>query len=160
MAKKQKSAHSLRHAIELCLDHARNHKRLSVDRVADQLGLANKWTLYKWMESGRLPATLIRPLESVCGTDCITRYLALSAHKLIIDMPRGNTAQESEINDTQAAFAAALTALIEYYRGRCDTETTLTELHDVMARLAGHREHVLAHAEPELDLFRSEEDSV
>lgn len=155
----KKQATSLRHAIELCLDNARDKRRLSIDRVADNLGLANKWMLYKYLESARLPATLIRPLEVVCGTDHITRYLALSAHKLIIDMPTGSAAQESEINGTQVAFAAALTALIEYYRGRTDAEATLGQLHDVMTRLAWHRECVLDHEKPELDLFGAQGDA-
>ena len=47
---------SLRHAMELCLDYGREKRNLSVDRVADLMGMPSKYTLYKWLENGRMPA--------------------------------------------------------------------------------------------------------
>ncbi|MCU8084256.1 hypothetical protein [Shewanella sp. SM23] len=56
-------ANNLRHLMALCLEFAREKQNLSVDRVADLMGLPSKWTLYKWLENGRIPAVLIRPFE-------------------------------------------------------------------------------------------------
>ena len=59
--------HSLRYALELCKEHARERRNLSVERIAELMGLADHWALYKWFQSGRIPANLIRPFEHVCG---------------------------------------------------------------------------------------------
>jgi hypothetical protein len=78
---------TLSNAIELCIEFAKEKHNRSVDRIAELIGLANKYTLYKWIESGKLPAISIRPFEHACGCDFVTRYLAHSAHKLLIDIP-------------------------------------------------------------------------
>ncbi|MDO5940617.1 hypothetical protein [Burkholderia cepacia] len=64
---------SLRHALELCKDYAKERHNLSVERIAERMGLADHWTLYKWFQSGRMPLNLVRPFESACGIDFVTR---------------------------------------------------------------------------------------
>jgi hypothetical protein len=147
---------SLRHAMELCLEHAREKHRRSVDRVADLMGLGNKWALYKWMESGRMPAILIRPFEHACGIDYCTQYLAYSAHKLLIDIPAGRAVTELEIADLQASLTDAARALMSYHAGKRDAEATLAALTHAMSGLAWHRANVAQTSEPELALFEGE----
>lgn len=38
---------SLRQALELCKDHAKERHNLSVERIAERMGLADHWALYK-----------------------------------------------------------------------------------------------------------------
>ena len=144
---------SLRHAMELCLEHAREKHRRSVDRVADLVGLSNKWALYKWLENGRMPTILLRPFEHACGIDYCTQYLATSAHKLLIDIPAGRGATDLEIADLQTSLTDAVRALIGYHTGKADSATTLAALTDAMSGLAWHRENVAKAHEPELALF-------
>ena len=73
---------SLRHALLLCKEHARDRKNLSVERIAELMGIPDHWTVYKWIQTGRIPATMIPPYESVCGINLITRWFACSSDHL------------------------------------------------------------------------------
>lgn len=139
--------------MELCLEHACEKHRRSVDRVSDLIGLANKWALYKWLENGRMPTILLRPFEHACGIDYVTQYLAHSAHKLVIEIPPGRRATEIEIAELQSSVNEAIGALLKYYAGKTSDEDTLGALAQAMGDLAWHRENVAKHLEPELALF-------
>lgn len=148
---------SLRHAMELTLEFARERKNLNVDRVAELMGLPAKWTLYKWLENGRMPSILIRPFEHACGINFMTRYLAASDHKLIIDIPTGKSGSQEDLLTLQTACNEAVNLLAKFYRGAGDIDETLTALNDVMAQIAGHRGNVMKASAPELDLFGGDE---
>lgn len=150
--------HSLRQAMELCLEYARERQR-SVDRVADLMGLPSKWTLYKWLENGRLPAVLVRPFEHACGIDFVTQYLAFSDHKLLVEIPSGRCADALEVNELQASFSEAMGLLIRFYQGGAEADATLAALHQVMTGLAYHRENVSKALNPELALFEEDGDA-
>ncbi|GBG03924.1 hypothetical protein AZSI13_32510 [Azospira sp. I13] len=143
---------SLPHAMELCLDYAREKQNRSVDRVADLMGLANKWRLYKWIAEGNLPSNLIRPFEHACGTHFVTRYLAYSAHQLLIDIPTGKTASSGDIQVLQEATNAAVGALINFAAGKSDAPDVLATVSTAMEAFAWHRINVEKHSQPELDL--------
>ena len=80
------------------MEFAREKHNRSVDRIADLMGLANKWVLYKWLESGRMPAILIRPFEAACGIDLVTRYIGHSANKMLIEIPTGRKVTSTDLN--------------------------------------------------------------
>lgn len=143
----------LRHAMELCLEHARDVRRMTVDRVADHMGLASKWTLYKWLESGRLPAVLIRPFEAACGATYVTQYVATSAGKLLIDIPNGRRSQPRDINALQVSFTEAVSALLMFADGDAEAEATIAALTNTLEQLAWQRANVERSLDPELDLF-------
>lgn len=147
---------SLRHAIELCLEYARDKQNLSVDRVADLMGQSSRWTLYKWMENGRMPAILIRPFEHACSCTFVTQYIAASAHKLVVDIPRGKKAKDSDLLALQTGFNEALNLLARFYQGEVEADQTIATLTDAMAQIAGHRENVSKALAPELGLFEDE----
>lgn len=144
---------SLRQAMQLCLDYARERHNRSVERVADLMGLASHWTLYKWMENGRLPAVLIRPFEHACGVTFVTDYVALSAHKLPVDMPAGKPAQDTDVLALQTQFNEAVNLLARFYKGDADAGETIAALTAAMADIANHRANVAQSLEPELALF-------
>ncbi|MDO6525786.1 hypothetical protein Q4519_08820 [Motilimonas sp. 1_MG-2023] len=143
---------SIPHAIELCLEVARKKKNFSVDRVADGMGLANKWIIYKWMESGRLPALMIRPLEQTCGADFVTRYLGHAAHKLLIDIPTGRSVKPVDINVLHASFSQGITLLLSFYEGVANQAETIAALNQLMEGVAWHHKNVEQHSQPQLDL--------
>jgi len=138
--------------MELCLEHGRERKNLSVDRVADLMGLASRWTLYKWMESGRMPAVMIRPFEHATCATFVTQYLAASAHRLLVEIPAGGTANHDDLMDLQVALNDAVGLLTRFYRSDAEPGEVMQGVTEAMQRLAGHRVNVLKHEQPELDL--------
>jgi hypothetical protein len=144
---------SLRHAMELCLEYGREKRNLSVDRVADLMGLANKWVIYKWLESGKLPANLIRPFEHATGATFMTQYIATSAHKLLVDIPTGKPAKDDDVLALQTSFNESVNLLARFYRGEVSAEETKAVLDKTMGEIAGHRENVNKSLAPELGLF-------
>jgi hypothetical protein len=149
---KRARATSIRHGIELCVGYAREHQR-SVDRVADLMGLSNKWSLYKYMENGRMPANLIRPFEHACGCTYLTDFIGASAQKLVVDIPTGRKVTEVDIAELQRSFSYAVQHLSEFYSGDQDAEQTLASIDEVLRGAAWHRANVAQHAAPELELF-------
>ena len=151
---KKARANSLQHAMEMCLDHAREVHHRSVERVAELID-ANKWTLYKYVAEGTMPASRIRPFEFACGCTFVTDYLSTSAHKLVIDMPTGKQVGAQDINELQASFAEATGLLIKFYSGQTEATETLGALTDTLSKLGWHRANVEKSTEPELGLFAS-----
>lgn len=142
--------------MELCLEYARERRNLSVDRVADLMGLPAKWSLYKWMESGKMPAILIRPFEHATGSTFVTQYIATSAHKLLVDIPNGKPATDTNVLQLQTGFNEAVNLLASFYAGQASAEETMAALTQSMSDIAGHRENVSKAMSPELGLFEDE----
>lgn len=142
---------SLRHAIQLCMDHARERNNLSVERIAERMGLQSHWIIYKWIENGRMPAILIPAYEAVCGTNMVTRWLAISADHLLIKIPTGKKAKPADIQVMQEEINTAVGALIQFTAGKATAEQTLESIQNALEQLAFHRENVKKHAQPELE---------
>ena len=143
---------SLQEAVEGCLGYALDKHRRSVDQVADLVG-ESKWTVYKWVQGGGIPAKKIAGFEHACGTCYVTRYLASSARKLLVDIPTARTASPSDIAALQAACNAAIGALIDFAAGRSTAADTHASLTTAMTALATERAHVERHdQQPELAL--------
>ena len=148
---------SLRHALELGKDYAKDRHNRSVDRIAELMGLADKWTLYKWISSGKIPANMIRPYEHACGCDYVTRWLAHSAGKLLIDIPTGRAASGKDLMQTHELFSGAMKLLAEFYSGRSSADETAGALTALLEDVAMHRGQVQKHLQPEFD-FNTEEE--
>lgn len=155
---KRVRARSLREAMELCIDFARETRHLSVEQISDLMGEASKWTLYKWIEGASIPARKIRPFEHACGCTFVTGFLGASAHKLVIDIPKGKRPDDIEIADLQASLAEAVGSLIRFHQGVADVEETEAALTGVMASLAYHRENIRRVAQPELAFGEGRDD--
>lgn len=143
---------SLRQALEWSLEHARERLNLGVERVAERIGLESHWTLYKWMQNGRIPAVYILPLEQACGINLVSRWLASANGKLLIDIPTGRSLSGRDTHDLQHALLTATTAILDYYAGTADSDTALGSIQNAMESLAWHRGNVLQHVTPQLDL--------
>lgn len=143
---------SLRHALELCKDYARENHNKGVERIADQMGLADHWALYKWLQSGRMPANLIRPYEQACGCDYVTRWIAASAGRLTIDMPTGRHCTAQDMQALQELLTAATGQLLDFYAKHCDANETLASIQAAMEALAWHQGNVKQSQQPQLEL--------
>lgn len=141
---------SLLHATELCKDKAAE-QGVSVQRIADRTFLHDHWTLYKWMANGRMPASYIRAFEQACGADYITRWLAASAGKLLIDIPTGRHATAADMQELQELLNSVVGQLLQFYGGKTQASDALNAIQQAMEGLAWHRGNVEKHAQPELE---------
>lgn len=139
-------------AMEQCLSYALAKHRRTIDHIAVDMGLANKWILYKWVESGRIPAVMIRPFELACRCSFVTTWLAHAAHRLIIDIPTGRLPATSDLPAVQAATHDALGALIGFATGKTQAADVMAAVTTAMEQLAWHRANAAKAAQPELDL--------
>jgi hypothetical protein len=115
------------------------------------MGLANKYTLYKWVESGKLPAISIRTFEHACGCDFVTRYLAHASSRLLINIPVGRRPEPDDIQRVMASCSAATASLIDFYAGKLKVEDAVVAITAVMEEFAWHRANVAKIPTPELD---------
>jgi hypothetical protein len=145
-------ATSLRNAMELCVEYAREKGNQNIERIADRLGMASHFTLYKWMESGRLPAIMIRPFEHACGIDFVTQFLAHSNDKLIVAMPNGRNAEHRDLNDLSLAMHQTAAQLIQYYEGDADAAEVIANITLLIEGLAYQRGNIHKQQQPQLEL--------
>ncbi|MDT8383033.1 MAG: hypothetical protein RRB22_01310 [Gammaproteobacteria bacterium] len=150
-------ASSQQHAIRLCLDYAQQKQNLSVPRVADLIG-TTEWAVYKWLSNGYLPSNKIRPFEHACGCTFVTQYIAASAHKLVVDIPKGAKVDDASVLGLQTSFNDAINLLARFYKDSADADETISALTSVMSQIAGHRENVSKTLAPELGLFEEAEE--
>lgn len=141
----------LQDAVEACVLHAQERRRMSVDQIADLVG-ESKWTIYKWLQTGSIPSKKIPGFEHACGAYYVTQYLAAAARKIVIDIPTGRLAGASDVLAVQTACNAAAQALIEFGTGRTDARTTIDAITAALERLAYERANVERADQPELDL--------
>lgn len=140
---------SLRQALELCKDHARERHNLSVELIADRMGVPDHWTVYKWIQTGRIPANMIRPYEMACGIDFVTRWIAASAGRLLIEVPTGRAATPADIQALQVLLNTAVGKLLAFHSGETDIAGTLAAIQQGMEGLAWHKGNVEKHLQPE-----------
>lgn len=144
---------SIRHAMELCVEHGRERQNLSVERIAELMGLAGHHSLYKWLAEGRMPAVAIRPFEHACGATFLSRYIAHSAGMITMPIPRGSKAEARDINTLQACLTESVTALIQFHDNKLPAEECLAALKTAMESLGWHHANVEKSDRPELGLF-------
>ena len=154
---KQLAAYNMRHAMELCVQHAQQELNRSVEQIAELMGEASHNTLYKWLATGRMPAIQIRSLEGACGTDFVTRYLAHSANQLLVKMPTGKKAQHRELSELNIAANNVINQLYQFYDGDTEVEQTINQITVLIEDLAHHRGNVAKFQQPDLTLLEADE---
>lgn len=144
---------SLRDALKGCKDFAQERHNLSVERIAERMGLEDHWALYKWIANARMPAVLLPAYEHACGINLVARWMAATDGKLLVDMPRGRQAQPADMVELNTGFAQALQLLTDFYAGgeQADANATLEALRNHLQQVAAHQLNVAGFAEPELD---------
>ena len=142
---------SLRDALELCKDHARERLNKSVERIAEDMGMADRWMLYKYLQNGRMPLNLLRPYQIACGINLVSRWLAASEGKLLLEIPSGRGIKPTDLTDAHAGFAAAMQLISNFYAGKADQVETLEAIAQHLQQMGWHHANVQQHATPELD---------
>ncbi|MAO60910.1 MAG: hypothetical protein CL543_09135 [Alcanivorax sp.] len=142
----------LRQAMEWCKEYARDVHNLSVERIAEGMGMADHWTLYKWLQNGRMPAVMVPAYERTCGINFVSRWLAASGGRLVVEIPTGKKASARDVMSLQSEVGNAIAALIDFYEGKTESDATLAKLQGAMEGLAHHHRNVEQHRTPELPL--------
>ncbi len=139
-------------ALRLCKEYAQETKNLSVERIADRMGVTHD-SLYKWLATGRLPFILIPAYELACGCHFASEWAAASAGKLVINMPSGRAVTQGDLVELNSCFGAALQLLADFYNApaRADASQTLAALTTHLSQVAWHHANVGQFANPELE---------
>lgn len=142
---------SLLNSLELCTEHAREARNAGVQRIAEFMCEKTHHTIYKYLENGSLPLVKLRAFEHACGANFVTRWLAMSAGLLVIDIPTGRSADGDDVLALQETLNDAVGALLSFYAGKETAEAVLARITAAMEGLAFHRENVKKHSQPEFD---------
>lgn len=144
---------TLRDALKACKDYAQERHNLSVERIAERMGQEDHWALYKWLANGRMPLVLVPAYEHACGIDLVTRWLAASRNKLLVDMPAGKRPGAADMVELNTGFAEALQLLSHFYANpaEADAEATATALRQHLEQVSYHQRNVAQYATPELE---------
>lgn len=142
---------SLRAAFEADKAHALSRHRRGVERIAELMTVPPH-VLYKWLETGRMPAACLPGWEHATGGAAVIQYLAGQGHRLLIDIPHGRQVVAGDVSGLQRVTHDAIGSLLAFSEGRTTAEETMAALLAAMGALAYHRENVRKAATPELDL--------
>lgn len=123
---------------------------LSVERQAE-LHAVSASRMYKWMEDTDLPANRLAAWFHHTHGRAVIRYLAAQAGGLYVQVPTGRTPSPIEMTELQQVLADTTGALLRFYGGQADADTTLGAVQQAMEALAYHRGNVEKHAQPELE---------
>lgn len=143
---------SIRQALEWSLEFAKERHNLGVERIAERMGQPNHWALYKWVSEGRMPAVMIPAFEHVCGINLISRWLAATGGKLLVDIPTGRRCSAQDMQELQTVLTATTGALLAFYSGTATAGDTLAAVQAGLEALAWHRGNVAQHEHPQLEL--------
>ena len=144
---------SCRDALHQCKTFAQEVRNLSVERIADQMGLPDHWALYKWIENGRFPFVLIPAYEAATGINLPSRWLAATGRKLLVDMPIGKAADAGDLVQLGTGFQQAVQLLSDFYKsnGAQPAAPVLEALRAHLESVAHHHFNVSGFSQPELD---------
>ena len=153
---KRTQPRDLRDAMNLCLEYAKVKHNLSVDSVADRMGLVNKWTLYKWVQECNLPARLIKSFEHSCGIDFVSRWFVISEGKMLIDIPKGRKGTPEDIQTLLAVTHESNGAVMRFYKNEISVEEALAAIQTALENTAWHKVNIEKYRQPELPFDEDE----
>jgi hypothetical protein len=139
-------------ALRLCKEYAQEKKNLSIERIADRMGVTHD-SLYKWLALGKLPFISLTAYEHACGCHFASEWAAASAGRVVIDMPTGRKVSEADLVSMNTSCAASMELLTKYYANpvSADKEATLSALRTHMEHVAFHQASVQTYTTPELE---------
>lgn len=143
---------SLRDAFGLCREFAKENRRLSMEAIAELMGIEKTNTLYNYLEEGSMPTRMIRGFESHCGCNYVSTWLVTSSGaRMVIDIPSGRALRAIDVSQLQAVLHTAVGKIIEWAAKRADVESVLAAIHTGLAGLAWHHINIEKSQQPELE---------
>jgi hypothetical protein len=137
-------------AMRLCKDFAKDKKNLSVERIADRMGVTAD-NLYSWLGTGKMHLSLVQSYEHICGCTFISDHLAHSQGKLAVKIPNGRAVLDTDFLQMHQSFSQMMGLLSKFYDGKADAAETLNAITEHMQTTAWHRANLEKFDNPELD---------
>lgn len=137
-------------ALRLCKDYAKEVHNLSIERIADVMGVTAD-VLYKWLANGSMPLNRIRAYQMACHCNFVTRYMAYGDGNLLIPIPTGKAVSDADMMQLNHSFHGAMTLLTGFYQGTAEIDETMDALTDHMQATGWHHANVQKQLAPELD---------
>lgn len=134
----------------MCKDYAKAKHNLSVERIADEMGLT-AGRLYQHLENGDMPFNRVRSYQRACHCNFVTLYMAHGDDCMLIKIPTGKKVSDDQMLEINSTFHKALTQLTDFYKKAENPEKALALLTEHMAMTAWHRANVEKTLQPELD---------
>ena len=146
-------ASSLRDAMRACKDYALERRKLSVSRIAELMGDVTEDSLYGWLSKSSMPLRLVPTFEMVCGAHFVSDWLAASAGRMVIPMPKGHKVSEAELLHINADCTAAMSQLAAFYAdpSKVDTAELLELLQRHLEQVAFQHHNVGQYIAPQLE---------
>lgn len=129
---------SVTQAIGACVRHARQTHYRSIAELAKTM-LVSTDSLYKWVQTGRIPAVEIPNFEKACGIDALSRALSRAAGNIAVCHPQGEQRKEVTTNHLQQQFHQLVGQLLD---DAADGEVKIGAINAVMDLLAQLRENI------------------
>ena len=96
-------------ALRNCLNTVKKTHYLGINDVADVMKVSRD-VLYKWVQTGRIPACHIADFEDACSDTSLSRTLAAAQGYLLVPNAPGVTVQHSGVVHTHSLVATAMLA--------------------------------------------------
>lgn len=139
-----------REAIRLCKDFAKEVHNLSVEPIADIMGVSSD-SLYGWLGNGKLPANLIPAYENACGCHFLSEHLIHAQGKLAISISIGRNISDKDFLQLHNSFSSAVAILTDFHKGKASAEESIGALTHHMQIAGWHRNNIEKQDSPELD---------
>lgn len=122
-------------ALNSCVTHAAEHYGLSITDIAAHMQVS-KWTLFKWIDSGRMPLLEIANFENACHARFVTRYMA---ERAVLTKPLGVDEPMQTLAATHKVVADALAHTANLLDGKGEQRQTIKAIDAAMEALANQR---------------------
>lgn len=134
----------------MCKDYAKAKHNLSVERIADIMGLT-PGRLYQHLDNGDMPFNRVRSFQLACKCNFVTQYMAHGDDCILIKRPKGKKVSDEKMLHFNATFSKALNELTEFMTNHQNPEAVIAALNEHLEHTAWHCVNVQKVAQPELD---------
>lgn len=143
--------HSLVKALNLTKEHGKEKHQLSVERIADRLGVSDS-CLYKWLGDSTMPINRVIAFEQACGINFVTQYLAHSQGYLLVPTPTGRKAEHKDLGELQLFMTQVMALIIKANDGQTGAESAIDGIKTLMEDLAFIQKNVAKNELPQNEL--------
>lgn len=137
-------------ALNMCKDHAKIKHNLSVERIADEMGLSTV-RLYQMLDSGDMPISRLLNFQRICRCNYVTRYLAHRDNFMLVKIPTGGKVSDELMLTINKSFHEALNELTEFYTHGQNPDIAIAALTKHMTNIAWHKGNVEKQMQPDLN---------
>ena len=130
-------------AIRACLHVAKTERYQGIGEIADAMQVSRD-VLYKWAQTGRIPATEIPSFERACADVALTRCLAAAQGYLLVPVAIDAPVDQLRLAQVHQHVAEAMLAAVEVDNNAVAAVRSITKAINSLAALR----HLYAQVKP------------